>query len=346
MMTIEWADGLVRFLDQTRLPQEETYVETVDVGRIAEAIRRLEIRGAPAIGVAAALGVVLAARAGDSVEAVRASCSDAIRILAATRPTAVNLFTALARMGRVLQAGEALAGPEDLRERLKQEALAIRQEDIAACRHIGELGSALLLPGSSILTHCNAGALATSGEGTALSVIYAAARKNLIARVYVDETRPLLQGARLTAWELMKNGIDTTLITDSTAGVVLREQRVQAVIVGADRIATNGDTANKIGTYSLAVLAERHHVPFYVAAPTSTIDFAITSGAEITIEERAPEEVICIAGKRIAPEGVRVYAPAFDVTPNELIAAIVTERGILAPPFSQSIATLHSQLRA
>ncbi len=345
MVTVEWSDGLVRFLDQTRLPLEETYVETSDVARLAEAIKRLEIRGAPAIGVAAAFGVVLAswdARAGGDV---RTSVSRAIQSLAATRPTAVNLFAALDRMSRVLKASEALTNEEELRVRLLEEALAIQQEDIAACRRIGELGSALILPGTSVLTHCNAGALATAGEGTALSVIYAAARKNLIVRVYVDETRPLLQGARLTAWELMKNGIATTLITDSTAGVVLREQRVQAVIVGADRIAANGDTANKIGTYSLAVLAERHHVPLYVAAPTSSIDFAIGSGADITIEERAPEELTCIAGKRIAPMGVGVYSPAFDVTPNELIAAIVTERGILAPPFSQSIASLHPQPR-
>jgi methylthioribose-1-phosphate isomerase len=194
-----------------------------------------------------------------------------------------------------------------------------------------------------VLTHCNAGALATAGEGTALSVIFAAARKKCIVRVYVDETRPLLQGARLTAWELMKNGIETVLITDSTAGVVLQQKRVQAVIVGADRIAANGDAANKIGTYSLAVLAERHHVPFYVAAPVSTIDFAIGSGVDITIEERAPEEVTTIAGVRLAPEGVGVYAPAFDVTPNELIAAIVTEKGILSPPFNKAIASLRGQ---
>lgn len=345
MVTIEWADGLVRFLDQTRLPLEEVYVETADVERLADAIKRLEIRGAPAIGVAAAFGVVLGSWSAASVDEARVASSRAIQTLAATRPTAVNLFTALERMSRVLKSGEPTEEAQQVRDRLLGEALTIQQEDVTACRRIGELGSALIRPGSSVLTHCNAGALATAGEGTALSIIYAAARKNLLVRVYADETRPLLQGARLTAWELMKNGIETILITDSTAGVVLRQQGVQAVIVGADRIATNGDTANKIGTYSLAVLAERHHVPFYVAAPVSTIDFSIASGAEITIEERAAEEVTCIGGKWIAPEGVGVYAPAFDVTPNELIAAIVTERGILTPPFSQGIAALRPQPR-
>ena len=345
MVTIEWAEGQVRFLDQTRLPLEERYVETADVGRVAEAIRRLEIRGAPAIGVAAAFGVVLASQRAVSAEEVRASSRRAIQILGATRPTAVNLFTALGRMSRVLdENGEAGQG-EDLRARLLDEALAIQREDVEACRRIGEIGSSLILPGSSVLTHCNAGALATAGEGTALSVIFAAARKNRITRVYADETRPLLQGARLTTWELMKHGIETVLITDSTAGVVLQQQRVQAVVVGADRIASNGDTANKIGTYPLAVLAARHRVPFYVAAPVSTIDFAIASGAEITIEERAPEEVTSFAGVRVAAEGVHVYAPAFDVTPNELITAIVTERGILSPPFSQAIEMLRVQTR-
>ncbi|MBP1647380.1 MAG: putative translation initiation factor subunit [Bacteroidetes bacterium] len=345
MKTIEWIDGLVRFLDQTRLPLEEQYVETADVGRLADAIKRLEIRGAPAIGVAAAFGVVLASRDATSPDQIRTLSSRAIQTLASTRPTAVNLFTALDRMSRVLEAGKADGSGEGLRARLLEEAQAIQKEDIDACRRIGELGSALILPGSSVLTHCNAGALATAGEGTALSVIFAASRKTRIERVYVDETRPLLQGARLTTWELLKNNIEAVLITDSTAGVVLQQQRVQAVIVGADRIAANGDTANKIGTYSLAVLAERHHVPFYVAAPVSTIDFTIASGAEITIEERAAEEVTWIAGTRVAPEGVSVFAPAFDVTPNELIAAIVTDRGILAPPFSRTIASLRSQPR-
>jgi methylthioribose-1-phosphate isomerase len=344
MLTLEWADGLLRYLDQTRLPREEVYVETADVVRVAEAIKRLEIRGAPAIGVAAAFGVVLASQHARSLEEVRALSFHAIQTLGATRPTAVNLFTALDRMSAVLT-GEEFSNPGDLRARLLSEAVAIQQEDISACHRIGELGSALIPPGSSVLTHCNAGALATAGEGTALSVIFAAARRHCIVRVYADETRPLLQGARLTAWELMKNGIETVLITDSTAGVVLREQLVQAVIVGADRIAANGDTANKIGTYSLAILAERHRVPFYVAAPVSTIDFSIASGSDITIEERAPEEVTCIGDMRIAPEGVKVFSPAFDVTPNELIAAIVTERGILTPPFSQTIPSLRPQPR-
>jgi methylthioribose-1-phosphate isomerase len=307
---------------------------------VAEAIKRLEIRGAPAIGVAAAFGVVLASQSAGSVREALAASRRAIDLLAATRPTAVNLFAALHRMSRVVREHEHAERRETLSAALLEEAVAIQQEDIAACRRIGELGSALIRPGSSVLTHCNAGALATAGEGTALSVIFAAARKNAIVRVYVDETRPLLQGARLTAWELLKRGIETVLITDSTAGVVLKQQRVQAVIVGADRIAANGDTANKIGTYSLAVLADRHHVPFYVAAPLSTVDLEIASGDAIAIEERAPEEITTFGGTRIAPDGVNVYAPAFDVTPNELIAAIVTERGILTPPFSQTLAQL------
>lgn len=338
MMAVEWTDGRFRFLDQTRLPLEERYVQTSEAGRVAEAIKKLEIRGAPAIGVAAAFGVVLAAQGARSVPEALAASRRAIDLLAATRPTAVNLFAALDRMSRVLQDQHQAESVDGLSAALLEEALAIQQEDVSACRRIGELGSALIRPGSSVLTHCNAGALATAGEGTALSVIFAAARRNAIVRVYVDETRPLLQGARLTAWELQKRGIEAVLITDSTAGVVLKQQRVQAVIVGADRIAANGDTANKIGTYSLAVLADRHHVPFYVAAPLSTVDLKIATGDAITIEERAPEEITSIAGTRIAPEGVSVYAPAFDVTPNELITAIVTERGILTPPFSQTLA--------
>jgi methylthioribose-1-phosphate isomerase len=346
MVTIEWGEGVVRFLDQTRLPLEERYVETADFERVAEAIRKLEIRGAPAIGVAAAFGVVLAAQRAGSADDIRANSRRAIHTLGATRPTAVNLFTALGRMSRVLDGKNGReVRAEDLRAGLLGEALAIQEEDVVACRRIGELGSSLIRPGSSVLTHCNAGALATAGEGTALSVIFAAARKNCIVRVYVDETRPLLQGARLTTWELMKHGIETVLITDSTAGVVLQQQRVQAVIVGADRIAANGDTANKIGTYTLAVLASKHRVPFYVAAPVSTLDFSIASGADITIEERAPEEITSFAGIRVAAEGVNVFAPAFDVTPNELITAIVTERGVLTPPFNPMIESLRSQSR-
>jgi methylthioribose-1-phosphate isomerase len=253
----------------------------------------------------------------------------------------VNLFAALERMRRAFAA--CLGSPATgVRDCLLKEAQEIRREDVEACRRIGELGATLITEGSTLLTHCNAGALATAGEGTALGIITTAARKGKVRAVYVDETRPLLQGSRLTSWELVREGIDVILITDSTAGAVLAQNGVDAVIVGADRIAANGDTANKIGTYPLAVLAARHHVPFYVAAPTSTVDAATPSGKEIRIEERSANEVTHLAGNRIAAEGVRVYAPAFDITPNEFITAIVTENVILRPPFLTAIAALDS----
>jgi methylthioribose-1-phosphate isomerase len=339
MTTLEWVEGRLRFIDQTRLPSREVLVETADYRVVCEAIRALRIRGAPAIGVAAAFGVLLAARESHNTttEELRASIARAARDLASTRPTAVNLFAALHRME---EAARASAGnsPDSLIADLASEALAIQREDVDSCRRIGELGSELIAPGSSLLTHCNAGALATAGEGTAIAVIAAAARQGKVVRVFVDETRPLLQGARLTAWELMHLGIETILITDSTAGSVLRRGDVHAVLVGADRIAANGDTANKVGTYPLAVLAARHGVPVYVAAPTSTIDGSIPDGEHIPIEEREPAEVTHFAGTRVAPPGVGVFAPAFDVTPASLVSAIVTERGILRPPYVTSIA--------
>jgi methylthioribose-1-phosphate isomerase len=339
MMTLEWVEGRLRFIDQTRLPSEEVLVETADYRVVCEAIRALRIRGAPAIGVAAAFAVLLAARESRSpgAEELRAAVARAVRDLAATRPTAVNLFAALRRME---DAARSSAGksPDSIIADLASEALAIQREDIDSCRRIGELGSQLIAPGSSLLTHCNAGALATAGEGTALAVIAAAARQGKVLRVFVDETRPLLQGARLTAWELMHLGIETILITDSTAGSVLKRGDVQAVLVGADRIAANGDTANKVGTYPLAVLAARHGVPMYVAAPTSTIDGSVPDGDHIPIEERAWAEVTHFAGTMVAPEGVRVFAPAFDVTPASLVSAIVTEGGILRPPYAASLA--------
>jgi methylthioribose-1-phosphate isomerase len=341
MKAVDWIDDHLRFLDQTLLPHEERFVDTRDVAVVGEAIRALRIRGAPAIGVAAAYGIVLAAYArptgndGTLEERVR----NALTTLAGTRPTAVNLFYALDRMRRVLDAG---AGRPDgvLQTLLLNEARAIQEEDVRACARIGELGATLLGMNVSLLTHCNAGALATAGSGTALSIVTTAARQGKISRVFVDETRPLLQGARLTAWELQKEGIPVVLITDSTAGSVLRQGNVQAVIVGADRIAANGDVANKIGTYPLAVLARRHQVPFYVAAPTSTLDSKLPDGSAIVIEERDPAEVTHVAGIRVAAQGIGVFAPAFDVTPNELVSAIVTERGILYPPFSSAIAKI------
>ncbi len=339
MKAVDWTDGQIRFLDQTLLPHEERFVDTHDVRVVEEAIRKLRIRGAPAIGVAAAFAVVLAARGGEGSDGrtLRERVENAVAVLRMTRPTAVNLFNALHRMQRVVDM-HPREGDDDLLPLLMQEAKRIQEEDQRACDRIGELGASLLGTGVSLLTHCNAGALATAGSGTALSIITTAAREGKVVRVFADETRPLLQGARLTAWELQKAGIPVVLITDSTAGSVLREGRVQAVIVGADRIAANGDTANKVGTYPLAVLAHRHHVPFYVAAPTSTLDAHSADGSAIPIEERDPMEVTHFAGVRVAPDGVGVYAPAFDVTPNQLISAIVTENGILRQPFDASIA--------
>ncbi len=341
MKAVDWIDGSVRFIDQTLLPTEERFVLTNDIQVIAEAIRSLRIRGAPAIGVAAAFGLVLGLRSSDSPDgsSLAFRFDRAARLLGSTRPTAVNLFNVLSRMRGVLEAGSG-AGDREAIRRLECEALVIQAEDIEACHRIGELGSALLGAGTSVLTHCNAGALATAGDGTALSVVTTAHRQGKILRVYVDETRPLLQGARLTSWELLRAGIEVVLITDSTAASVLREGRVQAVLVGADRIAANGDTANKVGTYPLAVLAQRHSVPMYVAAPVSTFDPHSFTGNDIPIEERDPSEVTQIAGIRIAPEGVRTYAPAFDVTPHELITAIITDRGVLRPPFAAEIAAV------
>ncbi|HTY59235.1 MAG TPA: S-methyl-5-thioribose-1-phosphate isomerase [Bacteroidota bacterium] len=338
MTTLEWADGTLRFIDQTRLPAEEVIVETADDRVVCEAIRSLKIRGAPAIGVAAAFAVLLAVRRagcrtrGELLDAVDQS----VRELSATRPTAVNLFAAMARMQGAAHASGDLSVEHTL-ERLKAEALAIEREDIASCASIGRLGASLIAPGSSLLTHCNAGALATAGEGTALAVVREAARQGNVVRVFVDETRPLLQGSRLTAWELVRSGIETVLITDSTAASVLRRGDVQAVIVGADRIAANGDTANKVGTYPLAVLASRHGVPFYVAAPTSTIDPSLGDGSGIPIEERDPVEVTHVGGIRVAASGVSVFAPAFDVTPASLVSAIITERGVLRAPYGKTI---------
>lgn len=320
---LRWADGALWLLDQRLLPSEERWREYRSFREVAEAIREMVVRGAPAIGCAAAYGVALGAAEGAPFDAV-------CEALAATRPTAVNLFWALERMRRV--------GPRTVAA-LEREAQAIHEEDIAACVAIGQNGAALL-PVGTVLTHCNAGALATGGYGTALGVIRAAFAGGTLLQVYADETRPFLQGARLTAWELQKSGIPTTLITDNMAGWLMARGEIQSVVVGADRIARNGDTANKIGTYSVALLAREHGIPFFVAAPRSTIDRQIPDGAHIPIEERAAEEVTHVGPRRLAPEGIAVRNPAFDVTPARLVSAIITEAGVVRAPYEASIAAL------
>jgi methylthioribose-1-phosphate isomerase len=336
---VAWTDNGVEFLDQTLLPHREVTIATRDRTVLQDAIRSLKIRGAPAIGIAAAYGVCLAA--GEATDAPPAALvahiERAMADLAATRPTAVNLFSALDRMRAVLQLRRS-DGPEAIREALLREALALHEEDARACAAIGEAGAGLLPPHAVILTHCNAGAIATGGIGTALGIITTAAAGAGVRRVYVDETRPLLQGSRLTAWELRKAGIEAVLITDSTAASVLRTGGVHAVIVGADRIAANGDTANKVGTYPLAVMAHRHGVPFYVAAPRTTLDPRTPAGEQIPIEERSADEVTHVHGVRMAPPGILVFSPAFDVTPHDLISAIITDAGVLRPPYGPAIA--------
>jgi methylthioribose-1-phosphate isomerase len=338
---ILWHDGELRLLDQRRLPHEEKWVTCKNASDVSEAIRTMIVRGAPAIGVSAAFGIALEAAAADpSLEKL----DRAAALLLASRPTAVNLQWALERM--MLRARKSDAG---LADALRIEAEAILAEDLRANRRIGELGSRLLPDGATVLTHCNAGALATSGFGTALGVIRAAVEDGKKIDVFAGETRPFLQGARLTAWELMEEGIGVTLITDNMAGHFFRRGTFDAVVVGADRIAANGDTANKIGTYTLAVLAAAHDVPFYVAAPSSTIDRRAADGDSIPIEERSPDEVAEVVGLtaggeiervRIAPVGVRALHPAFDLTPAELISAIITELGVLRRPYVSSIAAL------
>lgn len=340
MQAIVWNNGVLSFLDQTLLPHEERFRDTTDYQVVAEAIRSLRVRGAPAIGIAAAYGAalsILSPTLADSRDA-RRSLDEALAVLAGTRPTAVNLFYALDRIRRAARDAEA-GTLRELRAAVIAEAVAIHQEDIASCAAIAANGAALLPESCSVLTHCNAGALATGGVGTALGVIIEGYRQGKVRRVYADETRPLLQGSRLTAWELTRAGVPVALLTDSSAGSLLSRAAVQAVVVGADRIALNGDVANKVGTYPLAVLARRHSVPFYVAAPFSTVDRSARSGSEIPIEERDPSEVLEVAGRRMAPEGVDVFAPAFDVTPNELVSAIVTELGVYRPPFAELAAS-------
>ena len=325
-------------IDQRLLPQREVMRTYHDHRGIARAIRTMVIRGAPAIGVAAAMGIALAIR-GSSGQRARTRFQRAASLLKATRPTAVNLAWAVERMGRVLEANLAL-NSTGLYRRMRDEAIAICCEDVRANRMLGRNGATLLESPVNVLTHCNAGALATAGYGTALGVIRAAREAGKEVRVFAGETRPFLQGSRLTAWELRKDHVPVTIIADNMAASLLRNGEVHCVIVGTDRTAANGDVANKIGTYPLAVMAQRHHVPFYVAAPLSSIDFACANGADIPIEQRPPSELTEFAGKPIAPKGVDVFNPAFDVTPAELVTAIITERGIAYPPFGKSLAAL------
>jgi methylthioribose-1-phosphate isomerase len=334
--TIEWVggtDGFVRIIDQTLLPARLEYRDCRTVEEVWEAIRTLRVRGAPAIGVAAAMGAVLGMQGchDRSRGAYWSRVREVTGYLRTSRPTAVNLFWALDRMENAVRGRTEELPPQQLTRVLLDEALAIEEEDRQMCRAIGESGAALIRDGEGVLTHCNAGGLATADYGTALAVMFAAAEQGRRFHVFADETRPLLQGARLTAWELQQRGIDVTLICDSMAAQVMKEGRVQLVVVGADRIAANGDTANKIGTYGVALLAQAHGIPFYVAAPSSTFDLSLPTGETIPIEQRDPREVTHGFGRQTAPEGVRVYNPAFDVTPARLIAGFITEKGLVQP---------------
>ncbi len=339
--TIAWSENKIKIIDQTRLPQELVHLYLGDLEAVAEAIRSLRVRGAPAIGIAAAFGVVVAMQdfSGNDRQAFLAELGRIIETLRQTRPTAVNLSWALERMRRVAQAHRDDSALE-IKNRLFAEAQKILQEDREVCRALGWHGAKLVPHPANVITHCNTGALATADFGTALGVLFTAHAQGKKLHVYVDETRPLLQGARLNMWELMQEGIGCTLICDNAAAFVMQRRKIDFCIVGADRIARNGDTANKIGTYSLAVNAQKHGIPFYVAAPISTIDFKMQSGAEIPIEQRTAEEVTGGFGRRTAPDGAIVYNPAFDVTPHELIAGLITEVGIIRPPFTRALAAL------
>jgi methylthioribose-1-phosphate isomerase len=336
--TIEWRDDTVIMIDQTRLPGEEVYNAYSDYKAVAEAIKGMIIRGAPAIGVAAAMGIALGARdiIADTHESFFGQLENICDVIGRTRPTAVNLFWAIERMKRVAEANRSCK-LEQLKEVLKQEAIRIESEDLTICRNMGKWGATLIPENATILTHCNAGGLATAGYGTALGVIRAAHEAGKNIKVFADETRPWLQGARLTAWELLKDGIPVTLISDNMAGFFMSRGEITCCVVGADRIAANGDTANKIGTYSVAVLAKENNIPFYVAAPVSTLDLSLSDGSKIPIEERPTTEVTHIKGIAIAPEGVAVRNPSFDVTPARYITAIITENGIVKGDFRSGL---------
>jgi methylthioribose-1-phosphate isomerase len=339
--TIEWLDGKLRILDQSRLPREQIFADLHSYRDVVGAIKEMKVRGAPAIGIAAAYGIALGAAGIKTANRndFLAQLNQVMQTFAASRPTAVNLFQAISRMKKAAK-GDGVA---EIKKSLINEAKRIHQEEITATEKLSLLGAELIKDGFTVLTHCNAGPLATAGYGTSLGVIKAAKEQGKRVSVFATETRPLLQGARLTTWELMQEGIPVTLITDSMAGYFMKRGEIDCVIVGADRIAANGYTANKIGTYTLAVLANAHGIPFYVAAPTTTIDLSLTSGYQIPIEERSPEEVTHIQGVAIAPEGVRAANPAFDVTPHSYITAIITEKGIIRAPYTEGLKEIGSR---
>ncbi len=345
IQTLEWKDNCLFLLNQTLLPNQVEYIKCSDYRIVGEAIKRLEVRGAPAIGVAAAFGIVLGAQEFSSTQYFWTGLLNVAEELGKTRPTAVNLFWAIERMMAVASRYDQNSEMDDVLSALEQEAIAIAAEDAEMNSKIAHYGAKLFTAPVSVLTHCNAGALATAGIGTALGVVRQAFSEGNITKVFADETRPLLQGARLTALELAQDQIPVTLITDNMAGWVMKKNMVQAVIVGADRITLNGDVANKIGTYSVAVLAKEHNIPFYVAAPVSTFDFTMESGCDIPIEERDAAEVAHFAGVRTAPEGIDIFNPAFDVTPNSLVTGIITEYGVLQGPYRESITKLQEKIK-
>ena len=344
IQTLEWTDHGVRFIDQTKLPTEETYVTCKTYQEVADVIRNMVVRGAPAIGVAAAMGIALGVKTSkaDNTGDLKRDFDQICDLIGKTRPTAVNLFWAIRRMQQKFENSRVRPIPQ-LKQAMVEEARRMHAEDIAINQAMGKHGAALMPASGGVLTHCNAGALATAGYGTALGVIRAAIEAGKKIHVYADETRPFLQGSRLTAWELVKDNIPTTVISDNMSGAMMRQGKIGAVIVGADRIAANGDVANKIGTYTVAVLAKEHEIPFYVAAPISTIDLETPDGSKIPIEQRNPAEVTHIAGKAITPAGVEIENPAFDVTPAKYVTAIVTERGIARTPYEQSLKDLVGQ---
>jgi methylthioribose-1-phosphate isomerase len=339
--TIEWKGDRVRLLDQRRLPNEVRYMDCKNASSVAQAIRNMAIRGAPAIGVAAAMGIALAAKKIRShrPDVFRQNMEKVCNQMRQTRPTAVNLFWAIDRMRKIWDQDPSF-NVEGMRVRLEEEALRIFEEDLEINRSIGANGKILIQDGDGVLTHCNAGGLATAGYGTALGVIFAAWAEGKRFHVFVDETRPLLQGSRLTAWELARQKIPATVLTDNMAGWLMKKKEITLVLVGADRIARNGDTANKIGTYGLAVLSEWHKIPFYIAAPTSTIDISLLTGKDIPVEERAAEEVTHFRGIRITPKEIRAINPAFDITPHDLIHGIITEKGIIRKPFGRELSKI------
>ena len=341
IQTLEWTQSGVRFIDQTKLPTEETYVNCTTHEQVADVIRTMVVRGAPAIGVAAAMGIALGvqnSKAGNAGE-LKLELDQICEVIGKTRPTAVNLFWAIRRMQEKFVSLRERTLPQ-IKLALIEEAQRMHAEDIAANRAMGRHGAALMPASGGVLTHCNAGALATCGYGTALGVIRAAVEQGKKIHVYADETRPFLQGSRLTAWELMKDGIPTTVISDNMAGAMMKQRKIGAIVVGADRIAANGNVANKIGTYTVAVLAKEHSIPFYVAAPFSTIDLDTPDGDRIPIEQRDAREVTHIASKQMVPDGVQVENPAFDVTPAKYLTAIITERGVARAPFEESLREL------